>query len=314
MDTLLPHQVRYDVNGHISVAVVAESLVANGKLAMEAAFLLEALIPGLGVERAEVSVRRVTHESPLQQAFAIALVTVFQKNMERDVPEIVTDLTGLVVPDRYHTLLTVIVMMIAIYGISKTIEKLFPTRKTDKIEENFKNLTIVAGDLIQLPPAQIEATIRGRLADKRQGQLSSAIRSFFAPAVGKEGAAIVGGGTEITVSALAQIPNLSAPETEQPSDDIDTKFENNQHIVIHAMDRDRSKYGWAGHIPKLFEERVPMKLDKSIDPKSLFSKTEVDGDVLIVYDVDGDGSKTPAEFHLLRIGHPPKPKRKKTKA
>jgi len=202
-------------------------------------------------------------------------------------------------------------MMIAIYGISKTIEKLFPTRKTDKIEENFKNLTIVAGDLIQMPPAQIEATVRGRLADKKQGQLNSAIRSFFAPAIGKEGAAIVGGGSEITVGALAQIPNLSAPESESPSDVIDTKFENNQHIVIHAMDRDRSKYGWAGHIPKLFDERVPMKLDKSIDPEFLFSKTEINGDVLIVYDVDGEGEKTPSEFHLLRIGHSPKHKRRK---
>src|SRR5437879_3250997 len=142
--------------------------------------------------------------------------------MERDVPAIVTDLTGLVVPDRYHTLLTVIVLMIAIYGISKTIERLFPTRKTDKLDENFRSLTVVAGDLIQTPPAQIEATIKGRLADKKQGQLSSAIRSFFAPAAGKEGDAIVGGGTLITADALKQIPNLAAPEPESPTDIIDT--------------------------------------------------------------------------------------------
>jgi hypothetical protein len=311
MDAYLPHQLRYDVEGHVPVSVVAESMVANARLAVEAAFLLEALIPGFVVERAEASVRRLSHESPLQQAFVVALVAAYQKNLEKDVPAIVTDLTGLVVPERHHTLLTIVVLMIAIYGISKTIERLFPSRKTDKIDENFKSLTIVAGDLIQIAPAQVEATVRGRLADKKHSQLGAAIRGFFAPAAGREGAVIVGGGTEISAPALAQIPNLSAPEADTPSDVIDTKFENNQHIIIHAMDRDRSKMGWAGHIPELFDDRVPMKLDKSIDPESLFTKTEITGDVLIVYDVDDEGVRTPSEFHLLRIGHAPRAKRRK---
>src|SRR5690242_12209015 len=121
MDTLLPHQVQYDVPGHVPVSVIAESLVANGSLAIEAAYLLEALIPGMVVERAEVSVRRVSHESPLQQAFVVAIVAAFQPDMVRDVPLIFKDLTGVDVPDRYHTILTVVVMMIAIYGISKAI-------------------------------------------------------------------------------------------------------------------------------------------------------------------------------------------------
>jgi hypothetical protein len=314
MDALLPHQVRYDVAGHIPISVIAESLVANGKLAMEAAFLLEALIPGMVIERAEVSVRRISHESPLQQAFVVAVVAAFQKDVARDVPLIFTDITGLELPERYHTLLTVIVLMIAIYGISKAIERLFPARKTDRIEENFRNLTVVAGDLIQMPPAQIEATIRGRLVDKKQTNMGMAIRNFFAPTIGKDGATIVGGGSEISSPALAQIPNFFTADAGTQGDVIDTKFENNQRVVIHAMDRDRSKLGWAGHIPDLFNERVPMKLDKSIDPESLFTKTEITGDVLIVYDVNDDGEKTPHEFHLLRISHPPKPTRRKARA
>lgn len=311
MDAFLPHQLRYDIEGHVPVAVVAESMVANARLAVEAAFLLEALIPGFVVERAEASVRHLSHESPLQQAFVVAIVAAYQKNLERDVPAIVTDLTGLVVPERYHTLLTIVVLMIAIYGISKTIERLFPSKKTDKIDESFKSLTIVAGDLIQIAPAQVEATVRGRLADKKQNQLGAAIRGFFAPTAGREGASIIGGGAEISTPALAQIPNLSAPEIATPADAIDTRFENNQRIIIHAMDRDRSKMGWAGHIPELFDERVPMKLDKSINPESLFTKTEITGDVLIVYDIDDEGVRTPSEFHLLRLGHAPRPQRRK---
>jgi len=242
MDTFLPHQVRYDVVGHIPVAVVAESLVANGSLAVEAAFLLEALIPGLVIERAEASVRLISHESPLKQAFIVAVVAAYQKDMVRDVPIIFKDLTGMEVPEQYQTtILTVVVMMIAAYGISKAIERLFPARKTDKIDENFRNLTIVAGDLIQLPPSEVEATIRGRLADKKQAKLGKAIRNFFAPTIGKEGATIFGGGSEIGSPALAQIPNFTTAEAESEGDVTESAFENNQRIIIHAMDRDRGK-------------------------------------------------------------------------
>ncbi|QDW38552.1 hypothetical protein FFI89_016230 [Bradyrhizobium sp. KBS0727] len=311
MDALLPHQVRYDVDGYIPVSVIAESLVANGKLVAEAAFLLEALIPGLVIERAEVSVRRVVHESPLREVFAVAIVAAFQAGLQTDMPAIVTDLTGLVVPDRYHNLLTVIVMMIAVYGVSKTIERLFPTKKTDQIDESFKSLTLVAGDLIQMQPEQIETAVRARLADKKQGQLTSAIRSFFAPTAGHPGSTIAGAGTTIGASAIAQIPDFNTAEVVATKSATESQMENGQKIIIHAMDRDRGKYGWAGHIPEFFDDRVPMKLDKKINPESLFTKTEIWGDVLILFDIDSEGVRTPSEFHLLRIVNPPKPKQKK---
>jgi hypothetical protein len=70
------------------------------------------------------------------------------------------------------------------------------------------------------------------------------------------------------------------------------------------MDRDRGKYGWAAHIPSLFDDRVPMKLDKTITPEALFTKRQIIGDVLIVYNLDEDGNRIPSEIHLLRIKVP----------
>jgi hypothetical protein len=55
---------------------------------------------------------------------------------------------------------------------------------------------------------------------------------------------------------------------------------------------------------------IRRKLDKTIDPEALFTKTEIAGDVLIEYDTAEDGKKTPTQFHLLRLGETPKPKRK----
>jgi hypothetical protein len=74
METSLNHFVEYDLDGISSVAAVAESLLANERLAKEAALLLEALIPGLVIEQTTVSVKRVVQESPLKEAFVVALV------------------------------------------------------------------------------------------------------------------------------------------------------------------------------------------------------------------------------------------------
>ena len=118
-------------------------------MAVEAADLVGGLIPGLVVERAEVSVRRVSGESPLQQAFVVAIVTAYQNgNGEQRAKTL----------HRHHLTIT--------RSLGKAIEGLWPTKKSDKIDENFRNLTIVAGDPIQTPFDEIKAAVRGRLADK----------------------------------------------------------------------------------------------------------------------------------------------------
>jgi hypothetical protein len=302
MEGVLPHTIEYDMHGRASVAAIAQSLLSHERLAREAVFLLEAYVPGLTIEHATVSVRLVAQESPLRTAMAVAFVAAFQPKLEKDVPKIVTDLTGYELPAQYHSLITLLVMMIALYGIAKVMDKLFPEKKKDDIEANYKNLTVVAGDMINVSPDTIDAALRARYSGKKPGQLASFVKGFFAPAEGHPEAKIVGpGGAEIKAEALREIPPLAIPESKDNSEQTDNAFQNDVRIVIHAMDMDRSKSGWAGHIPELFEDRVPMKLDKTIDPQSLFAKRHVMGDVLVSYDVSDTGTRTPTEIHLLRI-------------
>jgi hypothetical protein len=312
VEALLPHFVEYDIEGHPSIAALAQSLLSNERLAKEAVLLLEAYIPGLVIETSAVSVRRITQDSPLKQAFVVAIVAAFQPKLEHDVPVIITDLTGHILPPQYHTLVTVLVMMIAVYGISKAIDLLFPGRKTSALDENYRALTVVAGDLIQIPPATVDAAVRARYSGKKPSQLSAFVKGFFAPTTGQPGAKIVGGpGIEISRDALAQIPQLELSEVDEEAEKTDSEFANNKLIIVHAMDRDRGKVGWAGHIPDLFQDRVPMKLDKSINPESLFSKTRIIGDVLIVYAVSESGERNPTEIHLLRLRDGERSKRRK---
>lgn len=309
MEIEFPHSVEYDMDGRASVGAVAQSLIAHERLAKEAVLLLEAYFPGLTVEAATVSVRHVQQHSPLKAAFAVAVVAAFQPKLEKDIPAIIKDISGIAVPEHYNSLVTVLVMMIAIYGISKAIEILFPDRKKTNLDEDYKSLTIIAGDIINTSPETIDAAVRGRFSGKKPSQLASFVKGFFAPAEGHPEAKIVGanGTAQINSKALQEIPLLAIPDAPEPQETTDNAFENDRRIVIHAMDMDRSKSGWAGHIPDLFEDRVPMKLDKTIDPQSLFAKRQIIGDVLIGYDVNDAGERTPREIHLLRIKDEKKP-------
>lgn len=305
MEASLNHFVRYDLEGHSSVSAVAESLLANEKLIKEAVLLIEALVPGLVIEQTTVSVRRIGQESPLTQAFVAAMVVAFQPKLERDVPKIITDLTGVTVPEQYHTVLSLLVMIIAVYGISKAIDLLFPSRGKKALDRDYHNLILVAGGLIQTPPAQLDTAVRARYGAKKTSQVTSLVRGFFAPTAGKEKAQIIApNGSVISSSALLEIPQLAIPQTVEDAEKTDTQFENNKRIVIHAMDRDRGKIGWAAHIPSLFEDRIPMKLDKTIKPETLFTKRQIIGDVLIVYRLDEEENRMPSEMHLLRIKEP----------
>ena len=166
------------LDGRSSVAAVAESLVANEKLIKEAALLLEALVPGLVIEQTTVSVRRIGQELLLTQAFVATMVVAFQPKLVRDVPKIITDLTGVVIPEQYHTALSLLVMIIAVYGISKAIEILFPSRGQKALDGDYRNLILVAGDLIQTPAAQIDTAVRARYGGKKVSQVTSLVRGF----------------------------------------------------------------------------------------------------------------------------------------
>jgi len=49
-----------------------------------------------------------------------------------------------------------------------------------------------------------------------------------------------------------------------------------------------------------------MKLDKTIEPESLFGKRQVIADILVVYTIDEAGNRVPSELHLLRLNPPKK--------
>lgn len=303
MEASFNHDIQYDIDDRPSVKTVADSLLANEKLLGEAIHVFEDIVSSVKVGKVDITVRRIVQESPLRELLVATIVLTHQKELVEAVPSLMTDLTGVVIPEKYHVLFTVLVMIIAIYGISKTIDLLFPGRKKQQLDGDFDRLTLVAGDLIQVPQKHIEAVVKKRYEGNKTQKILSPARQFFAPVIGKLGARVIGGSAaEISAAAVSEIPSETMPAiSDETEDQTRSELKRGVRVIIHAMDRDRGKFGWAGHIPGVFEDRVKMKIDKSINPESLFGETEIVGDVLVEYKSEG-GVESPVGMTLLSRG------------
>lgn len=110
---LLSHVLTYTTAGDVPVEVVARSLIANERLIRESLRVIESSSPGSEISAVRVRVSSLSNASPLKQVFAVALFVAFQKDLEREVPSLIEKLTGHTVPEQFSTLVTVLVIMVA---------------------------------------------------------------------------------------------------------------------------------------------------------------------------------------------------------
>ena len=312
MDIQFNHQLEYGIEGPVSVEDIVQSLYANEQLLREAVIILERTIPGLNIEPGFVAVREVSKHSPLRELLAFAVVMTFQEDLKKEVPKLFEDLTGVGISDKYDTLITVLVMLIAIYAISAVATRI-TGKRPEKLDRDRERLITVAGNYINVSPQELESAITDSVEGKRRSTLESSAKRFFRPVKGRPNTGIkTDQDPGISSDAIAEVPSdamVAASEVDEP---FRTEFVKGVTIELHAMDRDRLKLGWAGHVRGVTGSRIKMILDKSISPESLFGKKLIRGDILMVYLKFPDGSETEKEFHLLRLsssGRPPSPRK-----
>ena len=309
------HQVEYSFEGEATIAEVVASLQANEYFLLQAAKVLEICVPGLAVERAEVRIREVSHRSPLKELFALALLVTYQEELKKEVPPLVENFLGVEISDKYDTLVTVIVMLIAVYGISKIYDKIFPGVKPKNLSEDYARMINVAGNYINVTPTAVEHAIERTAGGKEAPRIESFSRRFFKPLLGKSGASVRSGSTElVSPGSIKEIPSEIQEVIAEPEMQTQSEMHRDVKIVLHATDKDKSKSGWAGHISGVFKNRIPMILDKNISASELFGRKQASGNVLVVYDrASPDDEYTPREFVLLSLSVPIKKKSKSTR-
>lgn len=299
MERSFTHLVTYTNSGRVPVSDVAASLLANERLVREAFSTLEDLYPGLSFEDIVIVFRRASSDSPLQEAIEAVGNIIFQGDMNEQIPDLVRRVTGLDIPESMDGLITVIVMAIAVYGVFWLAGKF---KKDDQstltIEGNYNNVIQVGGDLIGVDHDQFKAAVEGRFSKARGTSLARKALDLIRPAQRETGAAVEGGGVRIEPETIAAAP--SAIDEALADDDAHEPYASHA-IVIHATDLDSNKTGWAGHLPGLWEKRLPMRLSPTILREDLYGKREVSGDIVLSLRKGAGGDFVPFEFHVMRL-------------
>lgn len=282
-------------------------LEAHASLLRDLPPLLASMFPGLTVEPKGVAVLRVAQESPFRELFAYSVVIAYQKELEDEVPPLIEDLLGVPVPESMDTLVTVLVMLVAIYGISKVFDRLFPGRDRAALDTTREGLLQRAARLSGVAIERIREAVAVLVNGQRARRIVTASQKAFAPTRGQTGAAIrTAAGVElVSPAAVTQAQAAAGMPYEPALEEIDlgppAEFMSRARIIVHAMDRDRQRRGWAGHCPGKFDARIPMHLEKSLDPAAIYGRTEIEGDILLSYVLDADGEAQAKEFLLLRV-------------
>lgn len=314
MERVFDHAITYTNRGVVSVADVAASLVANEKLLKDAGAVLQELFPGLTVHEVEVRFRSATTSSPLKELLAGAFVLSYQEELRAEVPMWIERLTGIDIPDSSDGIITVLVMVILIYGVAKAVELFGPKKAGGSgeqarsapmiepqavIQGNYNQVVLVAGEKLGVDPTAITEALDRKFHGRNGRNLAQKAMQMIRPAKREAGAAIEGGGLRVdpeTIEAAPSDLDLLTADEQEIQEPIQAQF-----VDIHATDIDSNNTGWAGVLSGVWDKRLRMRLYPTIQPEELFGKRTIIADVILVSKANGLGEHVPYLFHVVRI-------------
>jgi hypothetical protein len=310
MEVIFPHEVTFTTSRQVTVADVANSLLANEELLSHVGEILEYCVPGLTVERINISFRSASTNSPLLEELAAQLYFAFQSDLHRDIPDLIQSISGAQVPEQYKAVVTIIFFIVVVYGIKGAWDLFKKRRKPEQKEEppslqsdisgNYNNLIQVGGNLIGISPEHLRLAVEQAFPEKRRPHLARTAIAFIQPAKREHGARIEGAGQSIDAPTIEAAPSALDIALDLADQEEQTTYEQTE-VVIHATDKDKGSSGWAGRIPGVSEKRLRMKLFPAISPAKLFGRERVVADVIVVSKPDQHGIMTPYMFHVVNV-------------
>lgn len=299
MEIFLQHSLVYSTKGDVPVSVVAKNLLANERLIHESVRVLGDCVDGLRIQRIAVKVAHVSNSSPLKDAFAVALFVTYQKDLEKEVPALLQQMLEFQVPNGMETLVTVLVLLTAIFIIDTAVERLFPGKEVKRLKEEYEIKLLELSRMTGLDRSVIEESLNNRLSEGKLKSLVKKAFEFFAPAKAEPEA-------EILVNDEVAIPRAVIDEIPSELDVAQMEAKNvyeltDVEIEIHRSDLDYTQSGWIAVIDEVSDKRKKLVLSPELTPAKLFGVRKIRGDVMVVEEISEDGEYIIKEFHLMKL-------------
>lgn len=297
MELTIPHSVVYDFQGRATVQEVANSIVAQDRLVREALAILEELFPNLTFEKPKVSVRAISQESPLTTLLQTIVVASYATGLGEDVPDILDTLFGINVKDEYDSIVSVLVLLIAIWGVERLYAKLFPGKKETDLAQERERLTEEASNRAAVTEDHLEEAVE-RVLSKRKRSVMKASADFLEPAKRHKALTVSTGAASISQRAIEAMPSDIDLAQYEPT----TEIQELENVIIRfrAHDLDKNK-AWAATIDDVSPLRRPLHLAPDVRPEQLFDKKEIRGNVLVTYVLDPEGEYVPNLYYLQEV-------------
>jgi len=299
MDLTLRHALTYNTKGDVPIPIVAKELLANDRLLRESMRFLERCAPGLQIKVVGVRVSELSNASPLKQILSIALFMTFQEDLQREVPDLIEKLMGVNVPDNADTVVTVLVVMVAMYLVDAAVERVLPGKAVKELKKELEGKIEWASRLLDIPKATIEAALSQLDQQKTDKALTRRALELFLPAKIEQDTTIsLPAGQEISAAVIREIPLDVEVE---PADSSGSYEVAGAVVEIHRADRDQNKHGWRAVVESVSERKVRMELDQGISPDSLYGTKTIIGDVTVIEGTDETGQVEPRVYVLNRV-------------
>jgi hypothetical protein len=198
-----------------------------------------------------------------------------------------------------ESLVTVLVLLTAIYIIDTAVERLFPGKEVKRLKEEYEIKLLELARMTGLDRKVIEESLKHRLSEGKLKSLVKKAYEFFAPAKAEPDA-------EILVKDEVVIPRDVIDEIPSGIDVAQMEAKNvyeltDVEIEIHRSDIDFTQSGWIAVIDEVSDKRKKLVLSPELTPAKLFGARKIKGDVMVVEEVSEDGEYVIKEFHLMKL-------------
>jgi hypothetical protein len=298
MELSIPNRVVYDFDGKASVPEVAKSIIAQDKLLRDALAVLEEVFPNLAFERPDISVREIAQQSPLRIFLVATLFAVYGEELGKDVPDVLNTLFGIDVPDEYDSVVSVIFLLVAMYGLEWLCRKIASeARDYKKVRAERRRLLENAAKRVSVPEEQLEEAIEKMLSKKKRSAMKASAE-FFEPAKRLRARSVSTSGESIAEDVIQDMPSAVDLAQYEPPNEVQEISRAVVHFRAHDLDRNKA---WAATIEEVYPDRRPLHLAPHVNPEQLFERTEVIADVIVTSVLDAEGDYIPSLYYLQKV-------------
>ena len=301
MEKNLPHVIEYTGEGRLSLSDIADALLAQETLVTYLPKIMEDTMPGLTVEKVRIYLKDAETGS-LRKEFMIALVLAFQGDLNKEVAGGIKEMTGIEIIEKYQTVTTLLVILVALYGARFVYHKL---RGKDapppaSIQGDYNRVINITAKHLHITPDALDQAVGASVDAQAPGVIARATARFMKPAKKMDAAPIKAFDDEvISREAVQEFP----VEAELLNDDRPMMPLPDVRLQILALDRQKRTTGWAATFPdkEISAARISMDLYPTVDLDELRTAEMVRADVIIEQRPGEKGRLRPARIHLVRV-------------